>query len=123
MIYCEVEIFIIHITCREKIVVCLGFIVFLFWIGIIFVHVLLLKKFMFLMWQIYAEMIGNVMIDARSTGKYYHCKYTSIEVKNHGTVIHHITVLCHQGNQFCLFGVVIYSMAKSSSEWIKIIIP
>ncbi|KAK6919013.1 Pentatricopeptide repeat [Dillenia turbinata] len=23
--------------------------------------------------QIYAEMIGNVMIDARSTGKYYHC--------------------------------------------------
>lgn len=24
--------------------------------------------------QIYAEMIGNVMIDARSTGKYYHCK-------------------------------------------------
>uniref|UniRef100_A0A803M1R5 Pyrophosphate--fructose 6-phosphate 1-phosphotransferase subunit beta n=1 Tax=Chenopodium quinoa TaxID=63459 RepID=A0A803M1R5_CHEQI len=25
--------------------------------------------------KIYAEMIGNVMIDARSTGKYYHCKY------------------------------------------------
>lgn len=25
--------------------------------------------------QIYSEMIGNVMIDARSTGKYYHCKY------------------------------------------------
>lgn len=24
--------------------------------------------------QIYSEMIGNVMIDARSTGKYYHCK-------------------------------------------------
>lgn len=24
--------------------------------------------------QIYAEMIGNVMVDARSTGKYYHCK-------------------------------------------------
>ncbi|XP_073312827.1 pyrophosphate--fructose 6-phosphate 1-phosphotransferase subunit beta-like [Primulina huaijiensis] len=23
--------------------------------------------------KIYAEMIGNVMIDARSTGKYYHC--------------------------------------------------
>lgn len=34
-----------------------------------------LKKFVFLIWQIYAEMIGNVMIDARSTGKYYHCKY------------------------------------------------
>lgn len=27
--------------------------------------------------QIYAEMIGNVMIDARSTGKYYHCKFTN----------------------------------------------
>lgn len=25
--------------------------------------------------QIYAEMIGNVMVDARSTGKYYHCKH------------------------------------------------
>ncbi|RZS14777.1 hypothetical protein BHM03_00046515 [Ensete ventricosum] len=24
--------------------------------------------------QIYSEMIGNVMTDARSTGKYYHCK-------------------------------------------------
>jgi len=28
--------------------------------------------------QIYSEMIGNVMIDARSTGKYYHCKYTKL---------------------------------------------
>ena len=27
-----------------------------------------------LLMQIYSEMIGNVMIDARSTGKYYHCK-------------------------------------------------
>ncbi|MQM10078.1 hypothetical protein Taro_042967, partial [Colocasia esculenta] len=27
---------------------------------------------------IYSEMIGNVMIDARSTGKYYHCKYVLI---------------------------------------------
>lgn len=27
--------------------------------------------------QIYAEMIGNVMVDARSTGKYYHCKCTT----------------------------------------------
>nr|VDC60615.1 unnamed protein product [Brassica rapa] len=25
--------------------------------------------------KIYSEMIGNVMIDARSTGKYYHCKF------------------------------------------------
>ncbi|KAJ6333775.1 hypothetical protein OIU77_009623 [Salix suchowensis] len=25
--------------------------------------------------KIYAEMIGNVMVDARSTGKYYHCKF------------------------------------------------
>lgn len=25
--------------------------------------------------QIYSEQIGNVMVDARSTGKYYHCKY------------------------------------------------
>lgn len=24
--------------------------------------------------QLYSEMIGNVMTDARSTGKYYHCK-------------------------------------------------
>lgn len=24
--------------------------------------------------QLYSEMIGNVMMDARSTGKYYHCK-------------------------------------------------
>ena len=24
--------------------------------------------------QIFSEMIGNVMTDARSTGKYYHCK-------------------------------------------------
>jgi hypothetical protein len=24
--------------------------------------------------QIYSEMIGNVMTDARSSGKYYHCK-------------------------------------------------
>jgi hypothetical protein len=29
--------------------------------------------------QIYAEMIGNVMIDARSTGKYYHCMYMILE--------------------------------------------
>lgn len=29
--------------------------------------------------QIYAEMIGNVMIDARSTGKYYHCKYLRLD--------------------------------------------
>ena len=29
----------------------------------------------YLLWiQIYSEMIGNVMVDARSTGKYYHCK-------------------------------------------------
>lgn len=48
---------------------------------IIHVLLLLLKKFIFLMWQIYAEMIGNVMIDARSTGKYYHCKYINIQVK------------------------------------------
>jgi len=26
--------------------------------------------------QIYSEMIGNLMVDARSTGKYYHCKCT-----------------------------------------------
>ncbi|KAI4311916.1 hypothetical protein MLD38_036780 [Melastoma candidum] len=25
--------------------------------------------------QIYSEMIGNVMVDTRSTGKYYHCMY------------------------------------------------
>lgn len=31
--------------------------------------------------QIYAEMIGNVMIDARSTGKYYHCKYKDTVLK------------------------------------------
>lgn len=26
--------------------------------------------------QLYSEMIGNLMTDARSTGKYYHCKCT-----------------------------------------------
>jgi len=31
-----------------------------------------------LLFQIYSEMIGNVMTDARSTGKYYHCKFISI---------------------------------------------
>jgi hypothetical protein len=25
--------------------------------------------------QIYCEMIGNIMLDAKSAGKYYHCKY------------------------------------------------
>jgi hypothetical protein len=29
------------------------------------------------LFQIYSEMIGNVMTDARSTGKYYHCKFIS----------------------------------------------
>lgn len=61
----------------------------------------LLKKFVFLIWQIYAEMIGNVMIDARSTGKYYHCKYINIQVKYYNVVIHHVIRLYHQGNPFC----------------------
>jgi hypothetical protein len=30
---------------------------------------------LFSTFQIYSEMIGNVMTDARSTGKYYHCKF------------------------------------------------
>lgn len=34
--------------------------------------------------QIYAEMIGNVMTDARSTGKYYHCKFTDSETYHFG---------------------------------------
>lgn len=29
--------------------------------------------------QIYAEMIGNVMTDARSTGKYYHCTNNALQ--------------------------------------------
>lgn len=38
--------------------------------------------------QIYAEMIGNVMIDARSTGKYYHCKYiVCLKVKKPGSLL------------------------------------
>ncbi|CAH2071531.1 unnamed protein product [Thlaspi arvense] len=31
--------------------------------------------------KIYSEMIGNVMIDARSTGKYYHCMVAKIETE------------------------------------------
>ncbi|KAJ0018555.1 hypothetical protein Pint_09785 [Pistacia integerrima] len=38
--------------------------------------------------QIYAEMIGNVMIDARSTGKYYHF------VRLMGRAASHITLEC-----------------------------
>ncbi|KAH0992632.1 hypothetical protein GBA52_004115 [Prunus armeniaca] len=43
-----------------------------------------LKQFLF----IYAEMIGNVMIDARSTGKYYHF------VQLMGHAASHITLEC-----------------------------
>lgn len=32
--------------------------------------------------QLYSEMIGNVMMDARSTGKYYHCKCSGCIRKN-----------------------------------------
>ncbi|KAL6332604.1 hypothetical protein AAG906_009924 [Vitis piasezkii] len=39
--------------------------------------------------KIYAEMIGNVMIDARSTGKYYHCNCTT-----YGRAASHITLEC-----------------------------
>ena len=40
--------------------------------------------------QIYAEMIGNVMIDARSTGKYYHCKYIEgLKVMKPGSLFQH----------------------------------
>ncbi|KVH96890.1 hypothetical protein Ccrd_001016 [Cynara cardunculus var. scolymus] len=42
--------------------------------------------------KIYAEQIGNVMIDARSTGKYYHCKL--IVVRLMGRAASHITLEC-----------------------------
>ncbi|MBA0748629.1 hypothetical protein Gogos_002621, partial [Gossypium gossypioides] len=43
--------------------------------------------------KIYAEMIGNVMIDARSTGKYYHCKCFKL-VRLMGRAASHITLEC-----------------------------
>jgi pyrophosphate--fructose-6-phosphate 1-phosphotransferase len=41
-----------------------------------------------LLFQIYSEMIGNVMTDARSTGKYYHF------VRLMGRAASHITLEC-----------------------------
>ncbi|CAK9181686.1 unnamed protein product [Ilex paraguariensis] len=45
--------------------------------------------------KIYAEMIGNVMIDARSTGKYYHCMYMG-----HGLKLKQILLLHVHGLAF-----------------------
>lgn len=79
---------------------------------------------MFLMWQIYAEMIGNVMIDARSTGKYYHCKYINIQVKNHSVVIHHTPCrLPSNKSILLLIEALAVSMIRKQHQMDEIIIP
>jgi len=58
--------------------------------------------------QIYAEMIGNVMIDARSTGKYYHCKYTIVE--------NFLELLQIVSNEYILYRAALANL--NASPWI-----
>jgi hypothetical protein len=51
--------------------------------------------------QIYSEMIGNVMTDALSTGKYYHCKCSGFA---------YLSILCYR------WRVVIASGKKKSKN-------